>query len=89
MRVAKVMRHFWEEPVLAGPGGSGAVFFSGCTLGCLYCQNAGISFLGRGEETDASALRKMMGALSAQGAEQIGRGTATEIRPEGIPARHP
>lgn len=33
MRVAKAMRHFWEEPALAGPGGSGAIFFSGCTLG--------------------------------------------------------
>ena len=38
LQVAKVMRHEWEEPALAGPGGSGAIFFSGCTLGCLYCN---------------------------------------------------
>lgn len=43
LQVAKVMRHEWEEPALAGPGGSGAIFFSGCTLGCLYCQNEEIS----------------------------------------------
>ena len=85
MRVAKVMRHFWEEPVLAGPGGSGAVFFSGCTRGCLYCQNADISFLGRGEETDASALRTMI----AQGAENIDLVTPTQFLPEILPALTP
>ena len=37
--VAKTMLHKWEEPALAGNGGSGAIFFGGCTLGCLYCQN--------------------------------------------------
>ena len=41
--VSKVMLHKWEEPVLAGSGGSGAVFFGGCTLRCRYCQNAAIS----------------------------------------------
>ena len=43
--VAKTMLHKWEEPALAGNGGSGAVFFGGCTLGCSYCQNAAISRL--------------------------------------------
>ena len=37
--VAKAMLHQWEEPALAGSGGSGAIFFGGCTLGCAYCQN--------------------------------------------------
>ena len=41
--VAKTMLHKWEEPVLAGSGGSGAVFFGGCTLGCRFCQNRAIS----------------------------------------------
>ena len=41
--VAKAMLHKWEEPALAGDGGSGAVFFGGCTLQCRYCQNAAIS----------------------------------------------
>ena len=89
MRVAKVMRHFWEEPVLAGPGGSGAVFFSGCTRGCRYCQNADISFLGRGGETDAAARRKMMEAQIAQGAENIDLVTPTQFLPEILPALTP
>ena len=41
--VAKAMIHKWEEPALAGNGGSGAIFFGGCTLGCKYCQNIAIS----------------------------------------------
>ena len=41
--VAKTMLHKWEEPALAGSGGSGAIFFGGCTLGCAYCQNRAIS----------------------------------------------
>ena len=41
--VAKTMIHKWEEPALAGNGGSGAIFFGGCTLGCKYCQNRDIS----------------------------------------------
>lgn len=55
LQVAKVMRHEWEEPALAGPGGSGAIFFSGCTLGCLYCQNEEISAGGFGREMSAPA----------------------------------
>ena len=41
--VAKTMLHKWEEPALAGNGGSGAIFFGGCTLGCAFCQNRAIS----------------------------------------------
>ncbi|MBQ6262576.1 MAG: radical SAM protein [Clostridia bacterium] len=42
-RVARVMIHRWEEPVISGGGGSGAVFFAGCPLGCVFCQNGDIS----------------------------------------------
>ena len=42
-RVARVMIHRWEEPVISGDGGSGAVFFTGCPLGCVFCQNGDIS----------------------------------------------
>ena len=67
--VAKSMLHKWEEPALAGEGGSGAIFFGGCTLGCRYCQNARISGGPTGQAVDSDALRKMMEALIAEGAE--------------------
>ena len=58
--VAKAILHHWEEPALAGRGGSGAIFFGGCSLGCKYCQNAAISGTPVGEPTDSSALRKRL-----------------------------
>ena len=69
--VAKSMRHFWEEPALAGNGGSGAIFFGGCNLGCIYCQNYAISRTPQGRLLDGSALRSEMENLIAQGAENI------------------
>ena len=69
--VAKAMLHTWEEPALAGSGGSGAIFFGGCTLGCSYCQNRAISACPTGQKTDPIALRKIMKDLIAQGAENI------------------
>ena len=89
MRVAKAMRHFWEEPALAGPGGSGAIFFSGCTLGCLYCQNEEISAGGLGREWTSLDLRRAMEELIAQGAENIDLVTPTHFLPEILPALTP
>ena len=89
MRVAKAMRHFWEEPALAGPGGSGAIFFSGCTLGCLYCQNEEISAGGLGREWTSRDLRRAMEDLIAQGAENIDLVTPTHFLPEILPALTP
>ena len=79
--VAKTMLHQWEEPALAGAGGSGAIFFGGCTLGCKYCQNAVISGGPVGQPVDASALRAMMEALIARGAENIDLVTPTHYLP--------
>ena len=79
--VAKAMVHKWEEPVLAGQGGSGAIFFGGCNLGCAYCQNRAISQKAVGTPTDGPALRKMMEDLIAQGAENIDLITATPYLP--------
>lgn len=87
--VAKTMRHFWEEPVLAGAGGSGAIFFSGCTLGCLYCQNADISRSASGVAMDSAALRGAMEELIAQGAENIDLVTPTHFLPDILPALRP
>ena len=79
--VAKTMIHKWEEPILAGSGGSGAIFFGGCTLRCRYCQNAAISSRPTGEPTDSQGLRRMMEALIAQGAENIDLVTPTQYLP--------
>ena len=84
--VAKTMLHYWEEPALAGPGGSGAVFFGGCTLGCSYCQNHDISRGGVGQPVDAAALRQMMEQLIDQGAENIDLVTPTQYLPTILPA---
>ena len=56
LRVARAALHFWEEPCLSGEQGSGTVFFSGCSLGCVYCQNYEISQLGKGREISIEEL---------------------------------
>ena len=84
--VAKTMLHKWEEPVLAGSGGSGAIFFGGCTLGCRYCQNREISARPVGVPTDSVQLRRMMEELIAHGAENIDLVTPTHYLPTILPA---
>ena len=79
--VAKTMLHKWEEPALAGSGGSGAIFFGGCTLGCKYCQNKAISGGPVGEEVDGKTLRSMMERLIGEGAENIDLVTPTHYLP--------
>ena len=87
--VAKTMVHKWEEPALAGSGGSGAVFFGGCTLGCSYCQNAAISRKPTGRPVDAQELRGLFEELIAQGAENIDLVTPTQFLPTILPALTP
>ena len=87
--VAKTMLHKWEEPALAGSGGSGAVFFGGCTLGCKYCQNAAISCSPTGTPTDSAGLRRIFEDLIAQGAENIDLVTPTHYLPTILPALTP
>ena len=87
--VAKTMIHKWEEPALAGSGGSGAIFFGGCTLGCKYCQNSKISAGAVGKKVDSMELRAMMEELIAQGAENIDLVTPTHYLPTVIPALQP
>lgn len=79
--VAKTMLHKWEEPALAGSGGSGAIFFGGCTLGCSYCQNRAISARPAGQAMDARQLRREMQRLIDQGAENIDLVTPTHFLP--------
>ena len=87
--VAKTMFHPWEEPALAGNGGSGAVFFGGCTLGCRYCQNRAISGHPVGTPTDSRQLRQMFLDLISQGAENIDLVTPTHFLPTILPALTP
>ena len=87
--VAKTMLHKWEEPALAGSGGSGAVFFGGCTLKCKYCQNAAISGGPVGQTVDAAGLRRIFEELIARGAENIDLVTPTHCLPTIIPALSP
>ena len=87
--VARAMLHKWEEPALAGSGGSGAVFFGGCTLGCKYCQNAAISGGPVGQAMDSAQLRRLFEGLIAQGAENIDLVTPTHFLPTILPALTP
>lgn len=84
--VAKAMLHKWEEPVLAGEGGSGAIFFGGCTLGCRYCQNRAISNAPTGKPMNSRQLRELMEDLVRQGAENIDLVTPTQFLPTILPA---
>ena len=87
--VAKAMLHAWEEPALAGSGGSGAIFFGGCTLGCSYCQNRAISGAPVGKALDSAGLRQLMEDLIARGAENIDLVTPTHYLPTIVPALTP
>ncbi len=84
--VAKAMIHKWEEPALAGNGGSGAIFFGGCTLGCKYCQNMAISGKPVGIPMDSRQLRILMEQLIEKGAENIDLVTPTHYLPTILPA---
>lgn len=68
---AKAMLHLWEEPCISGTRGSGAVFFSGCVLGCAYCQNYDISAERRGRELTEERLARIFLGLQSQGAHNI------------------
>jgi len=87
--VAKTMLHKWEEPALAGNGGSGAIFFGGCTLGCKFCQNRAISAKPTGAPVTSKELRRMMDDLIARGAENIDLVTPTHYLPTIVPALEP
>ena len=92
-KAARAALHHWEEPCLSGEdpqkGGSGAVFFSGCTLHCVYCQNSEISTENHGWEVTADRLRAIYQALIDQGAYNIDLVTATQYLPIILPSLTP
>ena len=71
MVVSRAAPHFWEEPCISGTRGSGAVFFAGCSLRCVYCQNYEISALRKGIAIDVPRLRGIFAELLGQGVHNI------------------
>lgn len=78
---AKAMLHHWEEPCLSGTRGAGCVFFTGCNLGCSYCQNGSISHGDFGKPITPARLREIFDDLIAQGAHCIDLVTPTHFTP--------
>lgn len=74
---ARAALHFWEEPVISGTRGSGAVFFSRCPLGCVYCQNADIASDDAGVEVTVEQIADAFLRLQAQGALNVNCVTPT------------
>ncbi|NCA93499.1 radical SAM protein, partial [bacterium] len=70
-RVARAALHHWEEPVISGENGSGTIFFSGCSMRCVFCQNYEISRLGKGKAYTVDALIGAIRELEAAGANNI------------------
>ena len=77
VRVARAALHFWEEPPISGERGSGTVFFSGCSLGCVYCQNREIAVREVGTVVDESKLAAICMNLEQQGALNVNFVTPT------------
>ena len=86
---ARAAGHYWEEPVISGEYGSGAVFFSGCTLRCQFCQNYEISTRKHGFPVDSRRLREIFEKLIAEGHHNINLVTPTHFLPDVLPALEP
>ncbi len=71
LRVSRAALHFWEEPCISGKNGSGTVFFSGCSLKCVYCQNYDISHNFFGKDITPERLSEIFSELVSQGAHNI------------------
>ena len=71
IKVSRAALHYWEEPCISGEEGSGTVFFSGCNLGCVYCQNRKIAEGVCGKEITVDRLAAIFLELQAQGANNI------------------
>lgn len=84
--ISKEMLHFWEEPPISGTKGSGAVFFSGCTLKCVYCQNKEISRQPVGRTVSPLELSETLLRLQDMGAHNINLVTPTHFATEIIKA---
>ena len=86
IKVAKYMVHFWEEPIISGTKGSGAIFFSHCNLKCVYCQNYKISSLGDGKQISINDFIDIIKRLELKGAHNINLVTPTHYTPQIVEA---
>mgnify|MGYP000183327603 FL=1 len=87
VKLARAALHFWEEPCVSGEQGSGTVFFSGCPLGCVFCQNRKISRReAEGQNITADALAKTFLSLEKKGAHNINLVTGAHYVPQIIEA---
>lgn len=86
---ARAMLHYGEEPPISGSFGTGAVFFSGCTLRCVYCQNREISLERHGKPCTSDELREIFLRLVDEGAQSIDLVTPTHFLPSILPALTP
>lgn len=84
IKVGRAALHFWEEPCISGSRGSGTVFFSGCPLKCVYCQNYEISRGHTGKEISVERLAEIFLELQKQGAHNINLVTAAPYVPQVI-----
>lgn len=82
VRVARAALHFWEEPCISGESGSGTVFFSGCTMRCVFCQNKEISRGEAGKEITVERLAEIYLELSEKGANNINLVTPMHYAPQ-------
>ena len=86
LRIARAALHFWEEPCLSGTVGSGTVFFSGCGLGCIFCQNRGIAHAHHGKSVSTERLVEIFFELAEKGAANINLVTPTHFVPHIVSA---
>ena len=86
LRAARASLHMWEEPPISGTSGSGTVFFSGCNLGCVFCQNHEIAHDHKGKEITPQALADVFLTLEEKGAANINLVTAVHFVPHVIAA---
>lgn len=82
IKVARAAPHLWEEPCLSGEHGSGTIFFSGCQLKCVYCQNSAISDGGAGKYITTDELTELFYRLSSQGVHNINLVTPDPYLPQ-------
>ncbi len=81
IKVARAAPHFWEEPCISGTNGSGTVFFSGCNLGCVFCQNYDVSHNAFGKEVSEDGLKRIFDALIEKGVHNLNLVTPTHFVP--------
>lgn len=82
VKIARAALHFWEEPCISGEEGSGTVFFSGCNLRCVYCQNQSISWGRSGKFVETKQLAEIFLKLQSQGANNINLVTPSHYYPQ-------